>query len=360
MICPRRPFAASGNAGSDLHPFPAVRAEQMQLVPDGNRPDALTDGGADGAGDTDDHFTRRQLAGIGGNLLRHALPRAVDKGFRTDFFDRLHGEAQRDAARNILISDDKVFGADSQNAGPARRQLRFYLVRLRGHQIHRRRADEGGDEGGRGLLVDIERVADLLDHAAIHHDQNVGERHRLELVVGDVDRGRAQPALQLPDLDAHGDAEFRIEVGQRLVEQKGFRLAHDGAAHGDALALAAGELPRLAFEHGGKFKDTRGLAHACLYLVLRHAAVAQAIGHVVVDAHVRIERVVLEHHRDVAVGRLDLVDDAAANIDLAAGDGFQPRDHAQQRGLAAAGRAYPSAELAVADFEIDALYGFDR
>ena len=65
----------------------------------------------------------------------------------------------------------------------------------------------------------------------------------------------------------------------------------------------------------------------------------------------RIERVILEHHRDVAIGRLDLVDDAAADIDLAAGDGLEPRDHPQQRRLAAAGGADQHAELAVADFE---------
>ena len=59
-------------------------------------------------------------------------------------------------------------------------------------------------------------------------------------------------------------------------------------------------------------------SHARLDLGLRHAAVAQAVGHVVVDAHMRIERVVLEHHRDVAIGGLDLVDDAAADVDLAA------------------------------------------
>src|SRR5262245_30729853 len=66
---------------SDFYPLPSIRAEQVQLVPDGNRPDALADVGADGAGDADDHFTRRQLAGIGGNLLRHVLPRAVNEGF---------------------------------------------------------------------------------------------------------------------------------------------------------------------------------------------------------------------------------------------------------------------------------------
>jgi hypothetical protein len=32
-----------------------------------------------------------------------------------------------------------------------------------------------------------------------------------------------------------------VEVRQRLVEQEGLGLAHDGAAHGDALALTAGE-----------------------------------------------------------------------------------------------------------------------
>ena len=197
------------------------------------------------------------------------------------------------------------------------------LVGAQRHQIHRRRADEGGDEGGRGLLVDVERIADLLDLAAVHDHENIGQRHRLELVVGDVDRGRGETALQFADFDAHGDAQLGVEVRQRLVEQKHFRLPHDGAAHRHALALAAGQLPRLALEHRAEFENARGFLDARLDLRLGHAAVAQAVGHVVVDGHMRVERVVLEHHRDVAVGRLDLVDDAPADIDLAAGDGLR-------------------------------------
>ena len=258
----------------------------------------------------------------------------------------------------------KILGPDSQNAGFAGSaavagELRLDFVCPQRHQIHRRRADEGGDEGGRGLLIDVERIADLLDPAAIHHHQNIGQRHRLELVVGDVDRGGLQSPLQFADLDAHGDAQLGVEVRQRLVEQKHLRLAHDGAAHRDALALAAGELLRLAIEHGAEFENAGGFLDAGVDLGLRHAPVAQAIGHVVVDAHMRIERVVLEHHGDVAVGRLDLVDDAAADIDLAAGDGLEARDHAQQRGLAAAGGADQHAELAVADLEVDALDGLE-
>src|SRR5947208_2154281 len=73
----------------------------------------------------------------------------------------------------------------------------------------------------------------------------------------------------------------------------------------------------------------------------------------------RIERVVLEHHRDVAIGGLDLVDDSAADVDLAAGDGLQPRDHAEQRRLATAAWSDQHAELAIADIDIDALDGLE-
>jgi hypothetical protein len=73
-----------------------------------------------------------------------------------------------------------------------------------------------------------------------------------------------------------------------------------------------------------------GLVHARLDLVDRHLGDLQAVGHVVEHAHVRVERVVLEHHRDVALGRLELVDHAVADADLAAGDLLQARHHAQQ------------------------------
>ena len=76
--------------------------------------------------------------------------------------------------------------------------------------------------------------------------------------------------------------------------------------------------------------------------------------HVVAHRHVRIERVVLEHHRDVALLRRHAVDDVAADRDLALADLLEPRDHAQQRRLAAARRTDQHAELAVGDLDVDA------
>ena len=115
----------------------------------------------------------------------------------------------------------------------------------RGHravdEVHLGRADEAGDEEVVGLVVELERRADLRDGAGIEHDDLVGHGHGLDLVVGDVDHGRAEPLVQLHQLDAHLGAQRGVEVGQRLVEQENLGLAHDGAADGDALALAAGE-----------------------------------------------------------------------------------------------------------------------
>ena len=66
----------------------------------------------------------------------------------------------------------------------------------------------------------------------------------------------------------------------------------------------------------------------------------------------RVERVALEDHGDVAVlGRhIDNVD--SADPKAAAGDVLQSRDHSQRGGFAAAGRPDEDQELAVLDLEV--------
>jgi hypothetical protein len=55
-------------------------------------------------------------------------------------------------------------------------------------------------------------------------------------------------------------AQLGVEVGQRLVEQEHLRVAHDGAAHRDALALAAGQLARVAVQQRRQAEDLGGAA----------------------------------------------------------------------------------------------------
>ncbi len=86
----------------------------------------------------------------------------------------------------------------------------------------------------------------LDDLAFLHHADSVGEPSHDAEVVGDEQHRHAEPLLQVleqrKDLRLHGD----VERGGGLVGDQEIGLV--GERHGDhhALALAAGELMRIA------------------------------------------------------------------------------------------------------------------
>ena len=146
----------------------------------------------------------------------------------------------------------------------------------------------------------------------------------------------AQLAVQLLNLQPGLYPQFGVQVGQRLIKQKQLRLAHDGPAHGHALTLPARQGARLAVQQMAQLEDLGSLVNPRADLVFGHLGDFQSVGHVVKHAHVRVQRIVLEHHRDIALGRLQRVDHAIADRDGAAADFFEPGHHAQQGRLAAA------------------------
>ena len=90
------------------------------------------------------------------------------------------------------------------------------------------------------------------------------------------------------------------------------------------------------------------LVDAARDLGLRGAARLQAVAEVLAHGHVRVERVGLEDHGDVAAARREVGHVAVADRDRAVRDLLEPGDHPQQRRLAAARRADEHEELAVA------------
>jgi hypothetical protein len=91
--------------------------------------------------------------------------------------------------------------------------------------------------------------------------------------------------------------------------------------------------------------------------VLRHLPQLEPEREVVVDGHVRVERVALEDHRHVSILRRQVVDDAVADPDLAVADLLQAGQHPQRRRLPAAGRPDEHHELAVGDLEVEVVDG---
>ena len=181
-----------------------------------------------------------------------------------------------------------------------------------------------GDEQVARVMVKLQRGADLLDHAALKHDDLIGHGHGLDLVVGHIDHGRGQLFMQLGKLDPHLNPERRIQVRQRFVEQEDLGLTNDGAADGDALALTAGKVLGPTLQQGAEVQDVRRLGHFARPLFLGHAGQPQAERHVVGDRHVRVKRVGLKDHRKTPVRRADVVGLDPVDQQIAVGDAFKP------------------------------------
>ena len=203
------------------------------------------------------------------------------------------------------------------------------------------------------------RRIDLLQEAVLHHRDAGRHGHGLDLVVGHVDEGGAQALVQLADFSAGLHAQFGVQVRERLVEEEDGRIAHDGAAYGDALALAAGELLGLAIQQHADAQQVGGFLHLLVDLGFGRLAQLQAERHVIVHAHVRVERVALEHHGDVAILGGDIVDDAVADEDAAVADLLKAGEQAQAGGFAAAGRADEDEEFLVGDGDAQVVDGDD-
>ena len=144
----------------------------------------------------------------------------------------------------------------------------------------------------------------------------------------------------------------RFESGSSMRNACGF--AHDRAAHRDPLPLPAGERPRLLVQRVGRGRGSRAASRTRLSISsFGRPRILSANAMFRSRVHVRIERVVLEDHRDVAVLRRHVVDDLTVDHHLPGGDRLESGDHPQRGRLPAAGRPDEHDELAVGDLEVE-------
>ena len=227
-------------------------------------------------------------------------------------------------------------------------------------QVHLRAPDERRHERVDRAEVDSSVVPDLLDDAVAEDDDAVRHRHRLDLVVGDVQRRAADASMELQQLGAHLDPQERVEVRERLVHEERDRMADDRPTERDPLALPARQLPGIPRQHPLEAEQLRDLGDLGGHLGLGLAAHLQREAEVALDGHVRIERVVLEDHRDIAVAGLDEVRQPTVDVDLAVGRVLEAGDDLEDRALAAARGPEQDEELAGRYGQVDAGQGVHR
>src|SRR3954467_6542286 len=87
--------------------------------------------------------------------------------------------------------------------------------------------------------------------------------------------------------------------------------------------------------------------HALSDFIAAYFASAQAVGDIATDVKVREHRIILEHHAGIAFVRRQSVDALRAEQDAPAIQLAKARHHAQQRGLATAGRPKQCEEFTI-------------
>ena len=157
--------------------------------------------------------------------------------------------------------------------------------------------------------------------------------------MGDVDERDAKFALQAFQFAAHADPQKRIEGRQRFVQQQNLRFGDQGAGKGDTLLLAAGKLRRQTVGERNHMHQFKHFHRPALAGQAVNAPHAQAERHVVGNAQMRKQRIVLEHHRRSALCGRKRRDIASAQQDRSFGHRLVSGDHAKRRGLAASRRS---------------------
>ncbi|CNV27065.1 Uncharacterised protein [Salmonella enterica subsp. enterica serovar Bovismorbificans] len=179
-------------------------------------------------------------------------------------------------------------------------------------------------------MVQLQRLTDLSDATGVQHHDFVGQRHRLDLIVGDVNHRAAQTFMQARNFNTHLHAQRGVQVRERFIQQKHTRLRHQRAANRYALTLPAGKRFWLTFQQMRQLQHFRHLVDALIHYLFFGARQLEAERHVFCNGEMGIERIRLEYHAHAALGRRDIIHTGFPDKQVATGDGFKPGDHTQQ------------------------------
>ncbi|CDN44922.1 hypothetical protein BN871_FY_00260 [Paenibacillus sp. P22] len=268
-------------------------------------------------------------------------------------------------------------------AAAGRRPGRIRHFEAPQRQLQHRLGDVGIRRRHRGqqrLQVGMPRPAQHVVHAAELHDAaEVHDRHAAPFgdvagrreVMGDVDDGDVQLAVQFRHQVEDRDAQADVDHGDGLVGDDDLRIQRDGSGHEDALALTARQLMRILVEKAVRRRQADRLqqlddAGSGRLSPFDDFALQNRSGERLIDRPHRIERRigVLLHHLHAAAEVLVALALEPGNVRSleqypSRGRLRQPRQDAAERRLAAAALADEGDDLARINIEIDVDDGAD-
>ena len=233
------------------------------------------------------------------------------------------------------------------------------LIQFGIKEVHLRSSYEARHEEVCRVVEHLLRGAYLLNESVPHYDYAVAQGHSLGLVVSNVDEGSIYPLAQLYYLRTHLIAQLCIQIGKRFIHQEYGRVTHYRASYGHTLTLSAGKGLGLSVEVLGYVQYLRRFLYLAVYLVLGGLLELEGESHILIYRHMRVQGVVLEYHGYIPVLRSYIVHKLVAYVQLASGNVFKSRYHAQGCGLSATGGAYQHDEFLVCNVKVELLHRYD-
>src|SRR5512134_1220369 len=181
-------------------------------------------------------------------------------------------------------------------------------------------------------------------------DDPVTHQHRLVDGMRDEQHGGRPAVPDSQQLELELLARLRIDRAEGLVHEQKLGFHHERSRQTRALLHAARQLVRVRLLESPEADELDRRRDAAFDLLSSRAPQLQAVRDVVPEAFPREEPEVLEHHR---YARQRFVDHLPVDTDRSAVELGQAPDAAEQRGLAAAGRADDADDLRAADLEAD-------
>ena len=128
------------------------------------------------------------------------------------------------------------------------------------------------------MAIELHRRTELLQVALVQHGNAVAHRHRFHLVMGDIERGGTEAALQGDDLGAGAIAQLGVEVAEGLIHQEHRGLAGDCPPQGHPLLLPPRQFFGEPIKQGIQLQQASHLGHPGLDTALPQRRHLQALG----------------------------------------------------------------------------------